>query len=176
MQQLNISEIKARIAQIGEKQAATNQDIHEVLCHATMHALTIGNGDVTAFGLLFESVKGADRKAIAKWVHDFTPAKLRDDGTVGLNKTRFKELRDVLTLDELLNGVSWSDYVPDMKQVARSFDYEARVMSLIEQGETFELEEKGTVKNADLASYLKTALLKYHEAIEMRIAELKAAA
>lgn len=141
-----------------------NNNIHIILCQAIGHALA-SSGDVTAFDKVLDEFKGQDRKAIAAWIVEFAPVKFVD-GAAKLNKSKFKDMQpdgaNPFDLDAYIEGVMWTEYLPSKRQILATFDLEARVVSLLDQLDK-KREEGKPVVNDELASYLRTALIGFHE-------------
>ncbi len=164
MEQWTKDELNAAIAETGKTAAEVNTNIHIILCQAIGHAL-VSSGDVTAFDRVLDEFKGQDRKAIAAWVVEFAPVKFVD-GSAKLNKGKYKDMQpdgaNPFDLDAYIEGVMWTEYLPTKRQILATFDLEARVVSLLDQLDK-KHEEGKPVVNDELASYLRTALLGFHE-------------
>lgn len=164
MKQWNKAELDSAIAETGKTADEVNDNIHIILCQAIGHAL-VSSGDVTAFDKVLDVFKGNDRKAIAAWIVEFAPVQFRDE-KAKLNKAKFKDMQpdgaNPFDLDAYIEGVSWMDYLPPKRQILATFDLEARVMSLLDQLDK-KREEGKPVVNDELASYLRTALIGFHE-------------
>ncbi len=150
------------IKKLAGAQSKLAAEIHRVLCHATMHALGAGSGDVSAFDSILAATKGSDRKAIMVWAKEFAPVQFLD-GKAKLNKGKFKAMREdgAVTLQALLDGVTYLDYVPTVKQINAAFDVDARLAALFNGFDNAVAAGK-EIKNAGLVEYLKTAAIRYH--------------
>jgi len=164
MKQWNKDELNAAIAETSVTASQVNGNIHIILCQAIGHAL-VSSGDVTAFDKVLDEFKGQDRKAIAAWIVEFAPVKFVD-GSAKLNKGKFKDMQpdgaNPFDLDAYIEGVMWTEYLPTKRQILATFDLEARVVSLLDQLDK-KREEGKPVVNDELASYLRTALIGFHE-------------
>lgn len=117
---MTLKQINAKILSLGKAQAKTNLEIHEVLCHITMHGLT-HDGDVSAYDRLLEAVKGVHRKAIIAWILGEGIGRF-ENGVAKLNKSKFNEMRENVTLDELLQTIPWFEDVPTVAEDSLAFD------------------------------------------------------
>lgn len=163
---MSLKALERAISKAAGRTTKNNHEWHVLLCHATMHALENG-GDVSAYDKIMAGMLGKDRKAVARWVKEFGVGRIRDDGTFELNKGAFKQHKDNLTLDELVDSAPWFEFVPNAKQIARTLNGEARTMALIAALEAAQADETKTVVHADVAKFLREALTRYHLAVEM---------
>ena len=76
--------IKAQITAIGNRNKTLRSMIQSTLCEISAHVYE--HGDVTLFTQLLDSVKGQDRKAMIDWIEEYGFAKIKSEGTFGLNK------------------------------------------------------------------------------------------
>lgn len=117
---MKLTQIKTRAKSIGTKQGKLNEEIHELLCHSTIHALE--HGDITGTSAIFKAVRGADRGAMTKWIHAYGLGRINKDGEFAINKTARNEA--AFTLEDLLQGETWYSMTPTEQDIAKEWDSE----------------------------------------------------
>lgn len=167
---LNQKQISSQIRSIKGKNVKLREQIHTVAVSIIGHGCE--HGDATLATRLIEATKGLDRQALVHYFEDigcFTWDK---------NATQFKinkSKRDKMVFDEdYLNSeecARWYDYARESKALNSAFDLEARVASLLKQLASVEEKGEREIRNGDLESYIRDAMLKYHLTMEAEIAE-----
>jgi hypothetical protein len=160
-------QIAGRIKGIEGHATKLRDAIQAVLPGLVYHALE--HGDVTLADSLLDATKGAERAAIVQWLYEFGPFKLSaKSGKFELNKAKRKT--QVWDADEAATWPAWYEFVKSTKQVAQSFDLDARVESLIKSAQTRMADGKDVV-NAELLGYLQGAIAKFHADAALRAAQ-----
>ena len=121
--------------------------IQEILVHAA--GIAYQHGNVTSFTTLIDSTRGADQKAIMRWIREYGFATFNTDkGAYNLNKTMQKR-EDFADGDAvvayLTNEVpAWYELQATTKAIAKELDVTKRLESLLKA-----TRETGTVVKVD---------------------------
>ena len=158
-------QVNAQIKSIQGKNIKLKEQIHNVAVSIIGHG--VEHGDATLATRLIEATKGLDRQALITYFEDIGCFKWnKKEAQFRINKSR----KDSMVFDEAyLNSEEvkrWYDYTRDAKELKSAFDLEARVASLLTQLTTVAEEGKREVRNADLETYIRDAMLKYHLTLE----------
>lgn len=163
---LTIKQINTKIRGIAKRNATLRDDIQTVLVNIAGHALQ--TRDVSAFTLLFNSVVGQDREAIAKWATEYGLAKLdKNTGAFKLNNAAHKAC-DCETGDEYVarlmeSAPNWYEACATNEQVAKALDAAKRIESVASAIDKA-IEEGKAIKFSDGAAEL--AMKHLHRAVE----------
>lgn len=136
-----------KIAGVRKSTKAMRANIQEILVHAA--GIAYEHGNVTSFTKLIESTRGADQKAIMRWIRDNGFATFNTDkGVYNLNKT-MQKCADFADGDAvvayLTNDVpAWYELQATTKAIAKELDVTKRLESLLKA-----TRETGTVVKVD---------------------------
>ena len=130
--------IKAQITAIGNRNKTLRSMIQSTLCEISAHVYE--HGDVTLFTHLLDEVKGQDRKAMIDWIEEYGFAKIKSEGTFGLNKTA-KEDADFAdgqaVYDEYTHEdteiKAWFDFVKSVSQIAKDMTVDQMLGALLKK-------------------------------------------
>lgn len=119
------AEALSLITSITQKSRDVRDDTHAALCHATMHAIGKGSGDVSLCTQIVLALgKGHDRNLVIGWLKEFGCAKWdKETNQFMLNKGKFNGLKAArVTFEELMAQKPWHEYGKDVEQLGRPFD------------------------------------------------------
>lgn len=130
--------IKAQITAIGNRNKTLRSMIQSTLCEISAHVYE--HGDVTLFTYLLDSVKGQDRKAMIDWIEEYGFAKIKSEGTFGVNK-KAKEDADFAdgqaVYDEYTHEdtevKAWFDFVKSVSQIAKDMTVDQMLGALLKR-------------------------------------------
>jgi len=130
---LTIKQLNPKIAGVRKSTKAMRANIQEILVHAAGNAFQ--SGDVTAFTKLIDATRGADQKAIMRWVRDYGFATYKSDaGVYNVNKTMRKSA-DFADGDAVVAYLetqpTWYELAAGVKQIAKELDVNKRLESLL---------------------------------------------
>ena len=137
-----------KIAGVRKSTKAMRASIQEILVHAA--GIAYQHGNVTSFTTLIDSTRGADQKAIMKWIRDNGFATFNTEkGAYNLNKTMRQEHADFAdgeaVVEYLTNDVpAWYELQASTKDIAKELDVTKRLQSLLKA-----TRETGTVVKVD---------------------------
>lgn len=162
-------QINSQIKSIQGKNIKLRDQIHTVAVSIIGHG--VEHRDATLATKLVEATKGLDRQALVHYFEDIGCFKWDKNTTqFKLNKSKL----DKMVFDEdYLNSegcARWYDYARESKALNSAFDLEARVASLLKQLASVEEKGEREVRNADLETYIRDAMLKYHLMMEADLA------
>lgn len=120
--------INKRIDAVGKKTAAWREEIQEILVDAAEHAFLHSNVD--PFTRLINVLKGADIKAVSKWIETHAPA--RWDGKENKYKTRKIEAEYDR---EFLLGEKWYDRAQTPREIVSEFDVLKLVQDMLKKAD-----------------------------------------
>ena len=126
------AETLTRITNVAQSRYAMQRNIHEALCHATMHALN--HGDVTLFNKIMDAAgKACDRRAVIDWCAAHSLAKWnRNIASFELNKGRRTALGNAhIGINELLDQTPWYEFGKEKKDLVREFDVIAKLQAVV---------------------------------------------
>lgn len=169
------AQIKAQIAKIVKRDETLADDIQDLLVDMTEHAFA--TSDVSSFGLLIKSVKSADKSALMAWASEYAPVRFSTGGAVSLNKGKFNAVD--FKRDEFVGMCrKWYQFAKSWDDCVRNLDALAKVRGLVESlqdaidnpivADDEKVKPDGTARtierkviNADLLSYIESAIAKY---------------
>lgn len=130
--------IKAQITAIGNRNKTLRSMIQSTLCEISAHVYE--HGDVTLFTHLLDSVKGQDRKAMIDWIEEYGFAKIKSEGTFGVNK-KAKEDADFAdgqaVYDEYTHEdtevKAWFEFVKSVSQIAKDMTVDQMLGALLKR-------------------------------------------
>lgn len=159
--QNTIATLNKRIDAIGKKTAAWREEIQSILVDASEHAFLHGNVD--PFTRLIQVIKGADLKAVSKWIETHAPA--RWDGKENKYKTRKIEAEYDR---EFLMGEKWYDRAQTPREIVSEFDVLKLVQDMLKKAEREVNATKNikTIHHKDLITEVQAAVGKYVKAQE----------
>jgi hypothetical protein len=153
--------IKGQIKAIGNRNKTLRSMIQSTLCEISAHVYE--HGDVTLFTNLLDEVRGQDRKAMVDWIEEYGFAKLKSEGTFGLNKSArdnadFTDGQAVY--DEYTHAdtevKAWYDFVKSMKDVAKDMTLDQMILALVKRS-AMQLDEEADLKGKPRATIVKEA-------------------
>ena len=153
-----------KIASVRKSTKAMRVSIQEILVHAA--GIAYQHGNVTSFTKLIESTRGADQKAIMRWIREYGFATFNTDkGAYNLNKTMQKR-EDFADGDAvvayLTNEVpAWYELQATTKAIAKELDVTKRLESLLKA-----TRETGTVVKVDFKAARELMDALHHELAE----------
>ena len=153
--------IKGQIKAIGNRNKTLRLMTHSTLCE--LSAFVYQHGQVTMYTDLVEEVKGLDRKAIIDWIEKYGFAKMRPDGTFGVNKS-MRDNADFAdgqaVYDEYTHEdtevVPWFNFVKSVKQIAKDMTLDQMVLALVKKSNE-NLDDQADLKGRPRATVVKEA-------------------
>jgi len=153
--------IKAQIKAIGNRNKTLRTMIQSTLCEISAHVYE--HGDVTLFTNLLDEVRGQDRKAMVDWIEEYGFAKLKSEGTFGLNKTARDEAdfeNGQAVYDDYTHAdtevKAWYDFVKSMKDVAKDMTLDQMILALVKRS-AMHLDEEQDLKGKPRSTVVKEA-------------------
>jgi hypothetical protein len=138
-------------------------NIQEILVHAAGNAFQ--SGDVTAFDKLIDATRGADQKAIMKWVREFGFAVYNTDkNCYNVNKSMRKSADFVdgeAVVEYLGTQATWYELQSTVSQNAKELDVTKRLQSLLKA-----TRETGTIVKVDFKAARELMDALHHELAE----------
>lgn len=147
----HLSSALSLITGIKQKSRDVAQDTHLALCHATMHTITKGSGDVSLCNQIIGALgKGHDRNLVIGWLKEFGCAKWdKATSSFMLNKGKFNGLKAArTTYDELVAQTPWHEFGKELSQLDRPFDLLKAVEGIVKSYDN--AKDKGkTIQHAE---------------------------
>mgnify|MGYP000011518295 FL=1 len=160
---LTIKQLNPKIAGVRKSTKAMRANIQEILVHAAGNAFQ--SGDVTAFDKLIDATRGADQKAIMKWVREFGFAVYNTDkNCYNVNKSMRKSADFVdgeAVVEYLGTQVTWYELQSTVSQNAKELDVTKRLEALLKA-----TRETGTVVKVDFKAARELMDALHHELAE----------
>ena len=162
---LTQKQLVPKIAGVRKSTKAMRANIQEILVHAA--GIAYQHGNVTSFTKLIDSTRGADQKAIMRWIRDNGFATFNTDkGVYNLNRTMQQEHADFADGDAvvayLTNDVpAWYELQATTKAIAKELDVTKRLESLLKA-----TRETGTVVKVDFKAARELMDALHHELAE----------
>lgn len=130
---LTQKQLAPKIAGVRRTTKAMRANIQEILVHAA--GIAYQHGNVTSFTKLIEATRGADQKAIMRWIRDNGFATFNTDkGVYNLNKTMQKR-EDFADGDAVVAYLetqpTWYELQASTKAIAKELDVTKRLESLL---------------------------------------------
>lgn len=157
---LSEKQVATRLKAVTRSRDKMRENLHElavsIIGHVHAHGdVTLGDRLLTAMG------RGMDRQAMIYFLEANGPFRFEaKKGEFAFSRRKADEME----FDEefLMSGEKWYEYGKATKNLASAFDIEKRAAGLLASLKKAADEGK-EVKNAEFATYLRTALIKYHE-------------
>jgi len=160
---LTTKQLNPKIAGVRKSTKAMRANIQEILVHAAGNAFQ--DGDVTAFDKLIDATRGADQKAIMKWVREFGFAVYNTDkNRYNVNKSMRKSADFVdgeAVVEYLGTQATWYELQSTVSQNAKELDVTKRLQSLLKA-----TRETGTVVKVDFKAARELMDALHHELAE----------
>ena len=160
---LTLKQLTPKINGIRKSTKAMRASVQEVLIHAAGNAFQ--SGDVTAFDKLIDATRGADQKAIMKWVREFGFAVYNTDKSCyNVNKAMRKSADFVdgeAVVEYLETQPTWYEMQASTKDIAKELDVTKRLQSLLKA-----TRETGTVVKVDFKAARELMDALHHELAE----------
>ena len=160
---LTVKQLNPKIAGVRKSTKAMRANIQEILVHAAGNAFQ--DGDVTAFDKLIDATRGADQKAIMKWVREFGFAVYNTDKSrYNVNKSMRKSADFVdgeAVVEYLGTQATWYELQSTVSQNAKELDVTKRLQSLLKA-----TRETGTVVKVDFKAARELMDALHHELAE----------
>ena len=113
-----VAQIKTTINGIARRNAKLRDDVQACVVDIAEHIFA--HGDVSLAGLLFDKLKGSDRKALAKWLTTYAACRLEANGTFKLNKKMRAETE--FNREYLAGEPTWYEMGDTAEQIAKALD------------------------------------------------------
>ena len=161
---LTLKQLTPKINGIRKSTKAMRASVQEVLIHAAGNAFQSGN--VTSFTTLIDATRGADQKAIMKWIREFGFATFNTEkGAYNLNKTMQQKHADFVdgeaVVEYLETQPTWYEMQASTKDTAKELDVTKRLQSLLKA-----TRETGTVVKVDFKAARELMDALHHELAE----------
>jgi hypothetical protein len=160
---LTVKQLNTKIAGVRKSTKAMRANIQEILVHAAGNAFQ--SGDVTAFDKLIDATRGADQKAIMKWVREFGFAVYNTDkNCYNVNKSMRKSADFVdgeAVVEYLGTQATWYELQSTVSQNAKELDVTKRLQSLLKA-----TRETGTIVKVDFKAARELMDALHHELAE----------
>ena len=153
-----------KIAGVRTSTKAMRASIQEILVHAA--GIAYQHGNVTSFTTLIDATRGADQKAIMKWIREFGFATFNTEkGAYNLNKTMQQKHADFVdgeaVVEYLETQPTWYELQAPTKDIAKELDVTKRLQSLLKA-----TRETGTVVKVDFKAARELMDALHHELAE----------
>ena len=152
-----------KIAGVRKSTKAMRANIQEILVHAA--GIAYQHGNVTSFTTLIDATRGADQKAIMKWVREFGFAVYNTDKSCyNVNKAMRKSADFVdgeAVVEYLETQPTWYEMQASTKDIAKELDVTKRLQSLLKA-----TRETGTVVKVDFKAARELMDALHHELAE----------
>ena len=153
-----------KIAGVRKSTKAMRANIQEILVHAA--GIAYQHGNVTSFTTLIDATRGADQKAIMKWIREFGFATFNTEkGAYNLNKTMQQKHADFVdgeaVVEYLETQPTWYEMQASTKDTAKELDVTKRLQSLLKA-----TRETGTVVKVDFKAARELMDALHHELAE----------
>jgi hypothetical protein len=160
---LTVKQLNPKIAGVRKSTKAMRANIQEILVHAAGNAFQ--SGDVTAFDKLIDATRGADQKAIMKWVREFGFAVYNTDKNcynVNMSMRKSADFVDGEAVVEYLGTqATWYELQSTVSQNANELDVTKRLQSLLKA-----TRETGTIVKVDFKAARELMDALHHELAE----------
>ncbi len=158
-------QINSQIKSIKGKNEKLRDQIHAVAVSIIGHAFS--SNDVSLATRLVDAMgRGLDRQALVTYFEDMGCMRW-DKNTASF---KLKKKVDAVFDEEFLNSedcARWYDYARDKKALTSAYDLETRVASLLKQFTDVKDKGEREVRNEELESYIRDAMIKYHMTLEI---------
>ena len=133
---LTLKQLTPKINGIRKSTKAMRASVQEVLIHAAGNAFQ--DGDVTSFDKLIDATRGADQKAIMKWVREFGFAVYNTDKSCyNVNKAMRKSADFVdgeAVVEYLETQPTWYELQASTKDIAKELDVKSSLLCRVQRG------------------------------------------